>query len=121
MSNNNANLKFNDWINSPQSVNLITEIIQNRLQKATLNFLLTNKLVISTFSPIKFISTRYSSGTLTDVKRFYRLIITNLGKRLPLLKTSNANYITPYLSYRVREVSLFLNCNSISMETLERY
>lgn len=98
-----TNRTFEGWLLHDHRYTLFS-VMSHRLQAASKDFLISKKLVTRSFSA-PFI---FNSGDLdrAELRRLYKIILVNLRKRIPLLKSGSETYEFPFVQIRLRHSSL---------------
>jgi hypothetical protein len=82
-------------------------IFFERMNTATLQFLLARKLVTKTFGGINFVE-RGSQSIPNESRKTYKIILVNIRKKLPLIKMGDAAYHVPFIQFYTRAPCLYL-------------
>ena len=115
-----TNVPFCSWIQARYTKTILS-IMNIRLGEASTTFLIDKKLVTKSFSTnLSFIESYLAKAELL---RTLKVILVNVRKKLPLLKSGDASYVHPFIVLRTRVYALefTLDPNKISEETLARY
>lgn len=95
---------FAGWMVRRLSTTTI-DIAHYRVPKASKEYLISNKFVTRSFSK-EFL---FHQDMRTELRRFYKIILVNLRKRLPILKAGNEVYSLQFATIRLRYSSLDIN------------
>jgi hypothetical protein len=107
-----AGYTFEAWL-TLRAKTYLYAIAAKRLASSSMTFLLNSKLVTKSFgTPFEF---GYYYSHKVEFRRFLKVVIINIRKKLPMIKSGNANYVTPFIQVRNRYSSLDLYLERIQL------
>ena len=95
----------------------------NKMRSATLEFLLSRKLVTKSFLPLEIYGRDDGSYRFSEARRLYRILIVNTRKKYPTLRKSEVEYVYPFIQYnnRINSVTLNITGTDRSLRVVDRY
>jgi hypothetical protein len=102
---------------------LINKLFFDKMNTATKDFLLTNKLVTKSFNGLDRSQTpEYdTAGSKCNLKLVFRILLVNIKKILPILKAESEVYKVPFCSFFLREIIVVLTLTNITEQALRKY
>jgi len=118
----NTTSTFNDWLTT-RSKALSDSIFVTRMKDASFLFLTKCKLVTKSFQGITFSSLSPGGHLPLEVKKIHRIILINLRKKFPTLKSGNEDYEAPFIHYynRANCMYIYLMYTPSMERIIERY